>query len=161
MPKNKVANRRKPPTFGYKPERPVVSVRFDPTIFADLKAEANALGVTITDVVHRRLRGYEEWLRRAKGDEEWLTPRERITRALVDQSLIQQGFDPQGLREAAWQQIEQKSVEADLRRLGFTRIDSPGGGLWAEPGANIPSSIVKTLQEPPLSKRATNDEDSG
>jgi hypothetical protein len=149
MVKNKLPKRRKPPKRGYKPERPVVSVRFDPIIFADLKAEADALNATITDVVHRRLRVYEEFLSKAKGNEEWSVQRDRIATALIHrQALIGHGFDPQSDRAAAWQQIERREVEADLRRLGFTRIDSPGGVLWAEPGASVPASIVKAIQEP-------------
>jgi len=144
MAKKKLPKRRKPPKLGYKPARPVVSVRFDPTIFADLKAEADSRGVTITDVVHRRLRGYEEFLSKAKGNEEWSAQRDRIADALMHQ----QGFDAQSGRAAAWQQIERREVESDLRRLGFTQIDSAGGVLCAEPGTSVPASIVKAIQEP-------------
>ncbi|MGY8663131.1 hypothetical protein Q3C01_12275 [Bradyrhizobium sp. UFLA05-109] len=121
MAKNKEPKRRRPPKGGYKPERPVVSVRFEKIIFASLKAEADARGVTISDVIHQHM--------------------ESIWRPLFDGSH----------RDAAWKQLTDQSrrnVEAGLRELGYTRIVGPGGTLWAEPGANIPASIVKTIQEP-------------
>jgi hypothetical protein len=37
----------------------VVSVRFHPRILADIKAEADARGVTVTDVVNARWLEYE------------------------------------------------------------------------------------------------------
>jgi hypothetical protein len=51
-------------------------------------------------------------------------------------------------RHEDWQQILRTNIEATLRSLGYTRIASPGGALWAEPDATVPASIVKALQEP-------------
>ena len=53
----------------------------------------------------------------------------------------------QGDRDAAWKQIERRDIEADLKRLGYTRITGPGGVVWAEPDASIPASIVKALKD--------------
>jgi hypothetical protein len=141
--------RRKPPKRGHKPERPVVSVRFDPKIFADIKAEANARRVTVTDVVHRRLVSYQalKW-GMVDGTEKWLTPEERAEIAAANRELRIPVSDRvlEEERGSAWQKEMRRDVEADLKSLGYTRIVGPGGALWAEPDALIPASIIKALE---------------
>jgi hypothetical protein len=130
---------KKLPKDQLKPERPVVSVRFDPPIFAQIKAEADARGVTITDEVSRRLLRYEI-LR--QGDDP-----SGATGALAVQEAGDGASLTVSVENAAWLGVMRRDLEGDLRNLGYTRIDGPGGALWAEPGANIPASIVKTIQE--------------
>ncbi|UQD70499.1 hypothetical protein JEY40_31750 [Bradyrhizobium japonicum] len=139
----KITTRRKrgPLKRGYKPERPVVSLRFDPEIYAHLRAEADASGVTFTDVVYRRLLQSQTQQMHAE-----------YKASLIDEVELDQELhahpELHGDREAAWRQVQRRSLEADLRANGYTRITSPGGALWAEPGASIPASIVKTIQKP-------------
>ena len=117
---------KKLPKDQLKPERPVVSVRFDPRIFADLKAEASARGVTVTDVVHLWLVSYL----RQNEDRAW-----------------SQGRADARMPDDVWLEAQRKDLEASLRAWGYTRIVGPGGVLWAEPDANMPASIVKIIQE--------------
>jgi hypothetical protein len=134
--------KRKPPKGGYKPERPVVSVRFHPRILADIKAEADARGVTVTDVVNARWLEYE-FLRSNKD-----------VMSVANASLQRKSLTSltstvlKETRHEEWQQILRTNIEATLRSLGYTRIDGPGGALWAEPDATVPASIVKALTEP-------------
>src|SRR3954454_17335587 len=58
MATKKKSQRRKTPKRGYKPESPIVSLRLSEGYFADLKAEAEERGATVTDVIRRRLLGY-------------------------------------------------------------------------------------------------------
>ena len=144
MAKDAKTRRRKPTKRKYKPERRVVSVRFDPAIFADIKAEADAYGVTITDIIHRRLVGCEAHRMEIEN--------ESVDLAKEDAQEIDRELEAHpelaGDRKAAWRQLERKGLEIELRELGYTCIAAPGGTLWAEPDATIPVSIIKTLMEP-------------
>lgn len=141
MARKTAPKKRKAPKRGRKPVRPIVSVRLDPRILADVKAEADARGVTLTAVIERRMLAHDRLIRdrmvheHSRFDENAKVP-------VLDENLFQ------GDRLAAWKQIERKDGEAELRRLGYTRIAGPHGALWAEPDALIPASIVKAIQEP-------------
>jgi hypothetical protein len=120
----------------------VVSVRFHPRILADIRAEADARGLTVTDVINKRWLQYEYLISdpdlmaamNAKMQRQSL---QSISPALLDES-----------RDDEWQQMLRTNVEATLRSLGYTRIIGPTGGLWAEPGTTVPASIVRVLAEP-------------
>jgi hypothetical protein len=139
---------------GYKLARPVLSVRVPQIVFDDISAEANAQNISLTDVVYRRLLAYQRF-----EQIDWGTFGERLKAhveahpELIDRikdewAKTKASPEFQGDRDAAWQQIERRDIEADLRKLGYTRLAGPGGALWAEPGASIPASIVKALTEP-------------
>jgi hypothetical protein len=138
----KKPQQRRPPKGGYKPERPVVSVRFHPRILADIRAEADARGLTVTDVINRRWMEYEFMI----SDEELMAAMNaKRQRQALDT------FKPAALKESRddeWQQMLRTNIEATLRSLGYTRITGPTGALWAEPGTTVPASIVRALTEP-------------
>jgi hypothetical protein len=157
MAKNERSGRRKP-------ERPVISVRFDPKMYEDLKAEADGTGISVTQVVHRRLTAdfmkhrlpelAQRLLAEFKADfdqsKHGRLPADfmkHLTPQLIERVLAGVEAD-QSKHGAEWQQERRRDVEASLRSLGYTRIVTPGGALWAEPDASIPASIVKVLTEP-------------
>jgi hypothetical protein len=142
MAKNTKPRKRKPPTRGYKPERPVVSVRFHPRILADIKAEADARGLTVTDVINQRWLEYEM----LRSNEDVMSVANASLQRQSLTSLTSTVFKE--TRHEEWQQVLRKNVEATLRSIGYTRIAGPGGALWAEPDATVPASIVKALTEP-------------
>jgi hypothetical protein len=107
MAKRKSPRKRKPE---YAPKRPVLSVRVDPNVFANISAEAKALNVSVTEVVYRRLLRYEAYKWTFGGTD---APNEPD----IDVQLT--------------------ALETALEMLGYTRIDGPGGAVWAEPGAKI------------------------
>ncbi|MCS3496197.1 hypothetical protein M2189_004843 [Bradyrhizobium japonicum] len=124
----------------------VVSVRFDPQAYADLKAEADARGVNISEVVHRRLSIYETF-RDAPADYDrgWMSAENMAVQRDLRTPVSAAEFEAE--RDEEWQQHMREDTEKDLVDLGYTRIEGPGGALWAEPGASIPASIVKAIQE--------------
>jgi putative NADH-flavin reductase len=137
---------RAPPKRGYKPTRPIVSLRLDPRIYADVKAEADARGLTLTDVIQQRLLRFEML--------HDLQNISAINNAAEDAAEIdaelQSHPELKGDREAAWRQLEKRGLEAGLEMSGYTRLVISGGGgvLWADPEARVPASIVKVLTEP-------------
>jgi hypothetical protein len=134
MAKEMGPRRKKPSKRAYKPERPVVSVRIPQIIFEDISAEAKAQNVNLTDVIYRRLLAYQRY-EEIKDEASFWQMIETNTKARPD------------ARGAAWRQIVRRELEIGLERLGYTRIDGPGGALWAEPDASIPASIVKALKD--------------
>ena len=142
MAKAKKPKQRRPPKGGYKPERPVVSVRFHPRILADIKAEADARGLTVTDVINKRWLQYEYLISDPDLMAAMNAKMQRQSLSSISSTVLNES------RKEEWQQILRTNIEASLRSLGYTRITGPGGALWAEPGTTVPASIVKALAEP-------------
>jgi hypothetical protein len=111
----KAPRKRKPE---YAPKRPVLSVRLPEWVFANISAEAKADKVSVTEVVYRRLLGYEYYRMTFGGIEAPDGPKEPDVGMQLD------------------------ALEAMLGLFGYTRISVPGGTVWAEQGVKITSDAL-------------------
>jgi len=115
----KAPRKRKPE---YAPKRPVLSVRLPEWVFANISAEAKADKVSVTEVVYRRLLGYEYYRMTFGGIEAPDGPKEPDVGMQLD------------------------ALEAMLGLFGYTRISVPGGTVWAEQGVKITSDAFAAVE---------------
>ena len=102
----------------YAPKRPVLSVRLPEWAFANISAEAKAGNVSVTEVVYRRLLGYEYYRLTLGGTEAPDGPNEPDVGMQLD------------------------ALETMLGIFGYTRISVPGGTVWAEQGVKVTSDAA-------------------
>ena len=114
----------------YAPKRPVLSVRVDEKIFADISREAAARNITLTAEIYRRLISYQLLYRELGARPEDMQKAEEEVRKVLEE-----------VRKA-----KVEGFEAELERRGYTRISGSSGTVWAEPGIknfNVPTGAAE------------------